>query len=153
MVWREDGIAFPSFEIFLQRFREFFDHPKEGKSAGDRLLELSQGKRTVAEYALSFRTLAAQSSWLSDTLKVLFRRGLNHELQSELACRDEGRDLDQFIELAIKIDNLIRSVPVSTVTDETEPTQVNSYHLLYQLKKEIIALLNVYVCTVVNLVT
>ncbi len=31
------------------------------------------------------------------------------ELQSELACRDEGKSLEQFIELSIKIDNLLRS--------------------------------------------
>lgn len=46
---------------------------------------------------------------------------------------------DQFIELTIQIDNLIRlrrsntrstpRVPVSAVTDETKPMQVNSYHL------------------------
>ncbi len=31
------------------------------------------------------------------------------ELQSELACRDEGKSLEQFIELSIKLDNLLRS--------------------------------------------
>lgn len=93
----------------------------------------------MAEHALAFRTLTAQTSWVNDTLKALFRRGLSHEMQSELACRDEGRDLDQFIEITIQIDNLIRSrrsntrsnprVPVSAVTDEPKPMQVNSYHL------------------------
>jgi len=123
----------------MQQFHEVFDHPNEGKSAGDRLLELSQGRRTASEYALIFRTLAAQTMWVSDTLKVLFRKGLSHELQSELACRDEGRDLNQFIELTIQINNLIRArkpcnrntvrVPTPTVTDEAESMQINSYHL------------------------
>jgi len=138
-VWREDGSAFPSFDSFMQRFWEVFDHPSEGKGAGDRLMELTQGRRTAAEYAFAFQTLAAQTNWVSDTLKVLFRRGLSHELQAELACRDEGRNLDQFIELAIQIDNLIRSRKNTqsrnvrssppTVHDNTEPMQVNSYHL------------------------
>ena len=52
-----------------------------------------------------FGTLAAQTSWVNDTLKVIFRRGLTHELQSELACRDEGRNLDEFINLTIQIDS------------------------------------------------
>jgi hypothetical protein len=146
-VWRSDGSAFLTFEIFLQRFREVFEHSREGKSAGDRLLELSQGKLTAAEYALNFRTLAAQTTWVNDTLKAIFRRGLTHELQSELACRDEGRDLDEFINLAIQIDNLVRSrrashrsvsaprhipSPRASETlpvDATEPMQVNAYHL------------------------
>uniref|UniRef100_A0A4W5NCV1 Retrotransposon gag domain-containing protein n=1 Tax=Hucho hucho TaxID=62062 RepID=A0A4W5NCV1_9TELE len=108
-VWREDGTAFPSFGTFLQRFREIFEHPEGGMRADDRLLALSQGRNTAAEYALTFRTLAAQTDWVESTLKLLFRKGLSLELQSELACRDEGRSLNQFIELTIQIDNLIRS--------------------------------------------
>lgn len=138
-VWREDGSAFPSFESFLQRFREVFDHPKEGKSAGEWLLVLSQDKKTAAEYALTFHTLAAQTNWVEDTLKVLFRKGLSHGLQSELACKDEGRNLDQFIELAIKLDNLIRSrrssvrqsprLPLSASPKHVEPMEISTCHL------------------------
>ncbi len=108
-VWRTDGSAFPTFDSFLHHFREVFEHPAEGRGAGEQLLALSQGRTTAADYALYFRTLAAQTMWVEDTLKLLFRRGLNAELQSELACRDEGRTLSQFIELTIHIDNLIRS--------------------------------------------
>ncbi len=108
-VWRTDGSAFPTFDSFLHQFREMFEHPAEGRGAGEQLLALSQGRKTAADYALSFRTLAAQTTWVEDTLKLLFRRGLNTELQSELACRDEGRTLSQFIELTIHIDNLIRA--------------------------------------------
>lgn len=103
-VWRTDGSTFPTFETFLQQFREF----REG-NAGEQLLTLSQGRRSAAEYALSFRTIAAQTTWVEDTLKLLFRKGLTSELQSELACRDEGKSLSEFIDLAIQIDNLIRS--------------------------------------------
>lgn len=95
--------------MFLQHFREVFEHPAGGKSACDQLLSLRQGRTTAAEYALSFRTLAAQTEWIDDTLKLLFRKGLNLELQAELACCDEGRMLNEFIELTIQIDNLIRS--------------------------------------------
>ncbi len=108
-VWRTDGSAFPTFDSFLHHFREVFEHPAEGRGVGEQLLALSQGRRTAADYALSFRTLAAQTTWVEDTLKLLFRKGLNTELQSELACRDEGRTLSQFIELTIHVDNLIRS--------------------------------------------
>ncbi len=131
-VWRTDGSAFPTFDSFLHHFREVFEHPAEGRGAGEQLLALSQGRKTAADYALSFRTLAAQTTWVEDTLKLLFRRGLNTELQSELACRDEGRTLSQFIELTIHIDNLIRarrtvrSAPHSPPRSQTtgEPMQL-----------------------------
>lgn len=67
------------------------------------------------------------------------------ELQSELACRDEGKNLDQFIELAIRIDNLIRSrlpnrVPsalssAATITSDHEPMQIGFTHISSEEKK------------------
>lgn len=38
------------------------------------------------------------------------------ELQAELACRDEGKTLNDFIDLAIQIDNLIRTRRPGRVT-------------------------------------
>lgn len=64
-------------------------------------------RETVADYVLTFRTLAAQTRWKEDTLKLLFCNGQCLELQLELACCDEERTLDQFIELAICINNLL----------------------------------------------
>ncbi|XP_067307933.1 uncharacterized protein [Pseudorasbora parva] len=58
---------------------------------------------------LYFPDSAAQTVEVEDTLKTLFRQALNEELQSELACRDEDKSLDQFIQLAIRIDNVICS--------------------------------------------
>ncbi|KAL0161744.1 hypothetical protein M9458_045469, partial [Cirrhinus mrigala] len=136
-MWRDDGSTFPTFGQFLHHFREVFEHPTGGKGAGEQLLELSQGRRTAADYALSFRTLAAQTTWVEDTLKVLFRRGLCQDLQSELACRDEGRSLNEFIELSIQVDNLIRSrrtqgsttqIPPVT-TSVPEPMEIGATHL------------------------
>ncbi len=61
------------------------------------------------------------------------------ELQSELTCRDEGKSLEQFIELSIKLDNLLRSrrpnhLPVfprasSAVHAGVEPMQIGVTHI------------------------
>lgn len=72
-VWKTDGSVFPSFDIFLQRFKEVFKHSAGGRSAGEQLLTLSQGGGTAAEYALIFHTLTAQTEWVEDTLKLLFQ--------------------------------------------------------------------------------
>ncbi|XDV25876.1 hypothetical protein PO909_029709 [Leuciscus waleckii] len=146
-VWETDGPAFRTYDEFLQEFQAVFEHSKGGKGAEDLLLELTQGRTSAAEYALEFRTLAAQTNWSDSSLKVVFRRGLNHELQAELACRDEGRNFNQFAQLAIQIDNLMRSrragicatpssrrVPVTRYPspmpiDSNEPMQINSYHI------------------------
>ncbi|KAL0198990.1 hypothetical protein M9458_007530, partial [Cirrhinus mrigala] len=54
-----------------------------------------QGRRTAADYALEFRTLAAQSGWNDGPLKLHYRKGLNQDLQ--------------YIDLSIRIDNVMRS--------------------------------------------
>ncbi len=61
------------------------------------------------------------------------------ELQSELACCDEGKTLEQFIDLAICLDNLLRSrqqpcpylasAITTTASPETEPMQISFTHL------------------------
>lgn len=58
-MWNNGHPMFTSLEEFLQRFREIFEHAEGGKEAGELLLVLHQGKQTAAEYALTFRTLAA----------------------------------------------------------------------------------------------
>lgn len=103
-----------SFNAFIQRLHEVFEHPEGGKSAGDQLLSLREGRNTAAEYALEFGTLATQTVWVDDTLKLLFRKGLNVEVQSELGCRNEGSTLDLFIDLAIRIDNTSNLLSQST---------------------------------------
>ncbi|KAI2646625.1 Transposon Tf2-6 polyprotein [Labeo rohita] len=138
-LWEGEHTTFPSFTVFLQSFREVFDHSAYGEEAGEQLLALRQGRSTAADYALTFRTLAAQTGWSDDPLKLLYRKGLTSELQSELACRDEGKSLDEFIELSIRIDNLARSrrpprsvttphLPTAA-TSEPEPMQVGFTHL------------------------
>ncbi|KAL0190182.1 hypothetical protein M9458_012880 [Cirrhinus mrigala] len=125
--------------LFYSSVEEVFEHPVDGKEAGEQLLQLRQGKNTAADFALTFRTLAAQTGWPDDPLKLLFRKGLNAELQSELACRDEGISLAQFIDLAIRVDSLLwsrhprqsltPSVSISTPQPANEPMQLGVTHI------------------------
>lgn len=49
-VWKEDGMAFPTFSAFLKDFCAVFEHDVGGKSAGDQLLTPTQGQKTATEY-------------------------------------------------------------------------------------------------------
>ncbi len=139
-VWNDDHAVFPSFNSFIQSFKEVFEHLAGGKEVGEQFLSLHQEGGSAADYALSFRTLAAQTGWTdADPLKLLFRKGLNPELQSEITCCDEGKTLEQIIDLAIRLDNLLRSrrpprpslAPAVTATAPpgTEPMQIGFMHL------------------------
>ncbi len=138
-VWDGGSMSFPPYNDFLRQFREVFELTAGGKEAGEQLLALRQGKDTASDYSLTFRTLAAQTGWENGPLKLLYRKGLSTELQTELACRDDGKTLEQFIELAIRLDNLLHSrrpswhFPLQTSAFasalESEPMQVGVTHL------------------------
>ncbi|KAL0199704.1 hypothetical protein M9458_002891, partial [Cirrhinus mrigala] len=116
-VWDLGRPAFPSFATFLQSFKAVFQPNPESSEAGERIVALKQGWRTAADYALDFRTLAAQSGWNDGPLKLHYRKGLNPDLQVELACRDEDLSLNQYIDLSIRVDNVMRArKPVRTFT-------------------------------------
>ncbi|XP_072889749.1 uncharacterized protein [Hemitrygon akajei] len=58
------------------QIRKIFDHPVRYKDAAKRLLALRQGSRSVAEYSVEFRTLAADSGWNDEALQEVFQQGL-----------------------------------------------------------------------------
>uniref|UniRef100_A0A8C9WUC2 Retrotransposon gag domain-containing protein n=1 Tax=Scleropages formosus TaxID=113540 RepID=A0A8C9WUC2_SCLFO len=98
-----------TYDILREKFEAVFDHPHAGRAAGNYLMRLTQGSRSMAEYALEFRPLAAKSGWNSPALLTCFFEGLNPRIQDELTYRGEERDFDRFVETAIAIDNLGRS--------------------------------------------
>ncbi|KAL0175542.1 hypothetical protein M9458_027872, partial [Cirrhinus mrigala] len=108
-VWDLGRPVFPSFATFLQSFKAVFQPNPESSKAGELIVALKQGRRTAADYALDFRTLAAQSGWNDGPLKLHYRKGLNPDLQVELACRDENLPLNQYIDLSIRVDNVMRA--------------------------------------------
>ncbi|KAI2655842.1 Transposon Tf2-6 polyprotein [Labeo rohita] len=139
-VWRLDRPTFPSFAAFLQQFKGVFQPSSESGEAGEEIMALRQGRRSAADYALTFRTLAAQSGWNDGPLKLHYRKGLNSDLQLELACRDEDLTLEQYIDLSIRVDNVMRarrstrhlpSLPLSTASPEapSEPMQLGATRL------------------------
>ncbi|KAK3571116.1 hypothetical protein QTP86_001937 [Hemibagrus guttatus] len=107
-VWNADPQVKSSFAYFAGMIREVFEYPAGGKDTSLQLMELRQGSKTAADYALRFCTLAAQSGWNDAALWAMFRAGLNPGLQAELACHVEVTSLSQFVATTIRLDNLRR---------------------------------------------
>ncbi|KAK3572849.1 hypothetical protein QTP86_008256 [Hemibagrus guttatus] len=85
-----------------------------------------QGSDTAADYAIKFRTLAAQSGWNDASLWAVLRAGLNPELQTELACRTEATTLSKFVATAIRLDNLMRQHQAGTSRSTTVRPRIRS---------------------------
>ncbi len=51
------------FVSFVAELKKVFDHPVCTGDVAKRMLNLHQGQRSVADYSVEFRILAAESSW------------------------------------------------------------------------------------------
>ncbi len=93
-------------EQFLAEMRRVFHHPGGGVGNDQRLLQLTQGARSVAEMAIEFCILAAESGWNTQALQAAFHQALAPELKDELAFRDPAPNLDYLIDVAIRVDSV-----------------------------------------------
>lgn len=137
--WEQGGNVTNTYDQLTARFRTFFDHSPDNRETGEELLSLKQGSRCVADYALKFRTVAARSGWNQPALKTVFRQGLNADIMTELACRDDQLTLDSLIDLAIRLDRLLRSrgpirseVEVPVQESPVEPMQLGQTRVSMQ---------------------
>ena len=102
-----DALISSSYSHFVSEFRLVFDHPPDGSDSAARLHSICQGARSVAEFAVEFRILAAKSFWGDEALRSAFRRGLNDQIK-DLILRDQPASLAELIALALKVDNRLR---------------------------------------------
>uniref|UniRef100_A0A672H822 CCHC-type domain-containing protein n=1 Tax=Salarias fasciatus TaxID=181472 RepID=A0A672H822_SALFA len=132
-VWENQSPVCQTYQAFTLEMKKIFDHPVRGREAGDRLTIIRQGSRSVAEFAIEFRILAAECGWNDQALQRVFYRRLQDSLKDELARRDPSPDLDHLISLAIQIDNRIRErqrehflQPHPPVSTQSEPVNLQS---------------------------
>ncbi|KAI3355532.1 hypothetical protein L3Q82_018363, partial [Scortum barcoo] len=78
------------------------------REASSALLKIQQGRRRVVDYALEFRTLAADSGWNETSIIGAFMDGLAEEVKDFLAPSDIPRDFESLVEIASRIDNHLR---------------------------------------------
>uniref|UniRef100_A0A3B3RW46 DUF4939 domain-containing protein n=1 Tax=Paramormyrops kingsleyae TaxID=1676925 RepID=A0A3B3RW46_9TELE len=107
-LWADDSPLLNSGREFHRALMEIFNHPAVGRRPGSRLLDCRQGSRSVADFSLEFRTVAANLRWPDDCLQIIFLRALNPDLQDELAHKGEAPCFDDLVQQAVRIDNVVR---------------------------------------------
>ena len=106
--WQRQSPICSSFLLFSKELRKVFDHATPGREAAQGLMDLKQGGRSVADYSIDFRTIAADSGWNAPPLLAAFYHGLSDRIKDELAARDLPAGLDDLIALSIRIDGRLR---------------------------------------------
>lgn len=107
-LWSSSSSVLSSFEVFSSELKKVFDHPVRGREATRRLLTLTQGSQSVANYSIEFRILARECGWDESALMGIYQKGLSESLKDELAVRDEPASLEELISLSIRLDNRLR---------------------------------------------
>ena len=103
--WARDSPLCRSLGLFTDSLKKIFDRTAPGREAAKALVQLKQRNQRVSDYAIEFRTIAADSGWNDLALLDAFVNGLSGLVKDHLVPLDLPEDLDSVIALAIRIDN------------------------------------------------
>jgi hypothetical protein len=103
--------------------RKVFDAPLSGREAARKLIQLRQDTHTVADYAIDFYMLSAESAWNPEALFDMFLHGVSGEVKDELTARELPTTLDSLIALTIRIDGRLRERQTEREFDVTHTSR------------------------------
>lgn len=98
-----------TYDEFLSLFRSVFDKGSTAAAAGLRLMNLKQGKRSMADFSVDFWTLATQAGWGQEALKTALLNNVSEEIKDELMVRELPPSLGAIMSLCIRIDDRLRA--------------------------------------------
>lgn len=104
-VWQAKFPYCFNFNDFEKEMIKVFDRSVHGREAARLLVSLRQGDRSVSDYSIQFRTLAASCGWNAAAQWDQFLHGLRDEIQDEIAAQELPTEFDGLVDLAIRVDN------------------------------------------------
>uniref|UniRef100_A0A3B3H296 Gypsy retrotransposon integrase-like protein 1 n=1 Tax=Oryzias latipes TaxID=8090 RepID=A0A3B3H296_ORYLA len=108
--WARDSPLCSSLIAFQEALQNTFDPVSTSRDKARELTIIRQGGDSVCDYAIRFRTLAAESGWNSVALYDVFMKGLAPRIQEQLIPLDLPQGLDSLIALAIRTDNRLHEL-------------------------------------------
>ncbi|KAG1962189.1 retrotransposable element [Pimephales promelas] len=103
-VWEAEAECTNQYQDFKDEMIRVLDRSVFGEEASRVLSSLSQGNRSITDYSIEFRTLAASCDWNEPALLARFLEGLRAEVKDEILSREIPSRVDSLIELAIRIE-------------------------------------------------
>jgi hypothetical protein len=95
---------FAAFDNFEEAIKEAFGTVNEQRQAIERLKTLKQ-RGSAADYAATFRQIAASLDWDDNPLMSIFYEGLKEEVKDKLYRDEEPDTLTKYIAMAVRINN------------------------------------------------
>ncbi|XDV19983.1 hypothetical protein PO909_025369 [Leuciscus waleckii] len=103
-VWENQDPCCASFQTLAAELKQVFDRAVAGREVARVLADLRQGDRSVSDFSIEFRTLAAECQWNEAAQWDMFLHGLADRVQREIYALDLPTSLNGLIELALKVD-------------------------------------------------
>ncbi|KAL0186760.1 hypothetical protein M9458_018430, partial [Cirrhinus mrigala] len=138
-IWNANNPIIHSYEQFTNHFSEVFSTTTGHLSTTDQLFRLQQGRTSVTEYTLHFRTLVVASGWNEKALLGAYRQGLNPDIRAAMALYDDSIGLEAFLQRTTHVaQNLAACQPSMTAPQPAsvvacspvpEPMQIDSTRL------------------------
>lgn len=97
-----------SYLDFLTEFKSVFERDGGPSAAAQRLLNLKQGKRTMADFSVDFRILAVETGWKEEAVKEVLLNNIAEDLKDELMTRELPSSLSSLMSLCIHVDERLR---------------------------------------------
>uniref|UniRef100_A0A4W6DG68 DUF4939 domain-containing protein n=1 Tax=Lates calcarifer TaxID=8187 RepID=A0A4W6DG68_LATCA len=119
--WSRRSAICESLPLFIRTLTQVFQTVSPGREAARSLAALRQGRRTVLDYAVEFRTLASDSGWNQAALCDAFFNGLSETLKDYLTPLDLPSELEALIALASKMDKRLRERQRSRLSSHSFP--------------------------------
>ncbi|KAG1928442.1 retrotransposable element [Pimephales promelas] len=118
-VWENQNPCCASFQDLSNEMKKVFDRSVSGREAARTLAELRQGRRSVSEFSIEFRTLAAECGWNEEAQWDMFLHGLADHVQKEIYALDLPTTLNGLIDLALRVDARLSRVERRTTSTRT----------------------------------
>lgn len=120
--FERESPACSSFELFSREMIKVFDIGSSSAEASRELMSIRQGKRSIADYSIDFRTLASRSSWNSEALVDAYLFSLADYLKDELVSHVTPTNLDDAIALSARIDRRVQARRRERIRQNRPPT-------------------------------
>lgn len=121
---RSKSVIVNTLDGFQKALISVFDHNIKAEEAAERLMNLNQGRKSVAEFAIMFRSIATSTGWPDEPLMAIFNRSLSEPVRYALSLVDVPTSLDALVERAIRIDNRIREQGRLELANKSGPTRL-----------------------------
>ncbi|KAG2193540.1 hypothetical protein INT46_009454 [Mucor plumbeus] len=121
-----------SYILFCDALREMFGDVTLVSDAENKVMRMKQGVKTAAEYRTEFKRYAVLTEFNEAAFFWAYRNNINTQLQDQLIVRSTPSNLQDYQDLVISLDLLMRERKCNKDSRNKKPYNNTLIHFLQQ---------------------